>query len=119
MISTHVVNSTIIQMNLFVYSTPLLTITEASRNKFTSDPYFRQPFSIIILIVLLWAYFRKEERRRSIGGTNVYNGGGYPPNNYADSDAYAYGDIEFRHRMFTSVMTSHLYGRKLQLYENL
>ncbi|PIC13265.1 hypothetical protein B9Z55_027897 [Caenorhabditis nigoni] len=116
---TNVVNFTISGINPFVSSTSLLTTTEAPRKKFTSDPYFWLPVSIIILFVLLWAYFRKEEEAEIDWGRNVYNGGGYPPNNYADSGAYAYGDIDFRHRMFTRVMTANIYGRELQLPENL
>ncbi|CAP34974.1 Protein CBG17129 [Caenorhabditis briggsae] len=123
MISSSVVNSTISQINPIVSSTSLLTTTEDSRKKFLSDPFFWLPVSIIILFVLLWTYFRKEEEEEINWGpnvgTNVYNGGGYPPNNYANSGAYAYGDLDFRDRMFTSVMTSHPYGRELQLPENL
>ncbi|CAP32690.2 Protein CBG14000 [Caenorhabditis briggsae] len=76
----------------------------SNATKFLSDPYFWLPISIIVLLVLVWGLFRKEEFVD--WGENVYNGGGYPPNNYANSGAYAFGDFDFRPRIYTSVLTA-------------
>ncbi|PIC13580.1 hypothetical protein B9Z55_027688 [Caenorhabditis nigoni] len=83
-------------------------------NQFLSDPYFWLPVSIIVVLVLVWGLFRKEEFVD--WGENVYNGGGYPPNNYANSDAYAYGDFNFRHRIYTTARTA-FPGRGLRVYD--
>ncbi|PIC13530.1 hypothetical protein B9Z55_027650 [Caenorhabditis nigoni] len=115
MISTNVVNSTISQIDPFVSSTSLPTTTDHSRKKFLSDPYFWLPISLMILLVLIWGYFRKEEEYVD-WGENVYNGGGYPPNNYANSGAYAYSDFNFRHRIYTTVRTA-FPGRGLGVYD--
>ncbi|PIC14098.1 hypothetical protein B9Z55_027379 [Caenorhabditis nigoni] len=113
--STNVVNLAISQINPFVSSTSFLTTTEDSRKKFLSDPYFWLPISLMIILVLIWGYFREEEEYVD-WGENVYNGGGYPPNNYANSGAYAYGDFNFRHRIYTTARTT-FPGRGLRVYD--